>query len=53
MVKGNKARETVKEVGLSILFYFIITILKYLAAASEVPYRYRALKIADFELLDT
>ena len=53
MVKGNKARETVKAVGLSILFCFIILLLKILAAASEVPYRYRAPKIADFRLLGT
>lgn len=33
MVKGNKARETVKAVGLSILFYFINLSLKLPVAA--------------------
>ena len=53
MVKANKARETVKAVGLSILFYFQNPTTKILAAASEVPIRYRAPKIAHFGLLDT
>ena len=52
MVKGIKAKETVKAVGLSILFHFMTTILKLFVAASEVSYRYRVPKIADFGLLD-
>ena len=54
MVKGNKAKETVKAGVLFNSVYFITTKPKYLAAAaaSEVPYRYRVLKIAHFGLLD-
>ena len=51
MVKANKARDTVKAVGLSILFYFYkkaTTSSKKGAAAREVPYRYKTPKIGQF-----
>ena len=37
MVKANKARETVKAVGLSILFYFIILLLKFMQQQVKYP----------------